>query len=110
MNVSLSASVLSRYPLPRAREILSRLDGHRIGNAPLAVLERVAVQLTADHGAAVLRWPQLPRAFLLAYFSIVETIPPGDRREAWADLLVRAVSDVLAWEAAQERIASARVA
>lgn len=92
MNVSLAAAVLSRYPLARARAILDRFPENRTGNVPLALAERIFVHCGRERREGRLRWPQLPRPFLLAYFSIVEGIPPGLRREAWAELLIRAVN------------------
>lgn len=92
MNVSLAAAVLSRYPLARARAILDRFAEDPAGIVPLALAERILLQLGGARNSARAGWPQLPRPFLLAYFSIVEGIPPGPRREAWAELLIRAVN------------------
>jgi len=92
VNVSLAAAVLSRYPLTRAPAILDRFPEDRAGNVPLALAERIFVQLGGARNSERAAWPQLPRPFLLAYFSIVEGIPPGPRREAWAELLIRAVN------------------
>lgn len=92
MNVSLAAAVLTRYPLARARAILDRFPEDRTGSVPLALAERIFVQLGGARNSGRTAWPQLPRPFLLAYFSIVEAVPSGPRREAWAKLLIRAVN------------------
>ncbi len=87
MNVSLSESVLSRYPLPRATRLLNQFRGDATVNNQLSVLSLAEPKLREEG----LSLQVVPRSVLIGYLKSCGGGPVSASGQIWADVLLRMV-------------------